>query len=61
MSDKQCHPPCTHKIRNGDTFSNLALVYYGDGSNAMSKKIADANPGVSPTKLKIGQQLNIPA
>jgi LysM repeat protein len=61
MSKKQGQPPCDHKVEDGDTFSNLALAYYGDGSDAMSKKIADANPGVSPTNLKIGQKLKIPA
>lgn len=54
-------PPCTHTVEDEDTFSNLAIIYYGDGSDAMSKKIADANPSVFPTKLKIGQQLNISA
>ena len=61
MSNRQCQPPCTHTVEDGDTFSNLAVAYYGDGSDAMSKKIADANPDFSPTNLEIGQQLNIPA
>lgn len=61
MSTKQGQPPCEHTVQAGDTFSNLALAYYGDGSDAMAKKIADANPGVSPTSLKIGQKLKIPA
>ena len=61
MSNKQCTPECQHTVESGDTFSNLALAYYGDGSDAMSNKIADANPGVSPTSLQIGQKLQIPA
>ncbi|OUL29082.1 LysM domain-containing protein [Nostoc sp. 106C] len=61
MSNKQGQPPCDHKVEAGDTFSNLAAAYYGDSSDAKSKKIADANPGVSPTGLQIGQMLKIPA
>ena len=61
MSKKQGQPPCDHKIEVGDTFSALADAYYDDGSDAMSKKIADANPGVSPTRLEVGQTIKIPA
>ena len=61
MSKKQGQPPCDHKIEDGDTFSDLAAAYYDDGSDTMSKKIADANPGVSPTKLKVGETIKIPA
>ncbi|AFZ05558.1 Peptidoglycan-binding lysin domain protein [Oscillatoria nigro-viridis PCC 7112] len=61
MSSKQGQPPCQHNVESGDTFSNLALAYYGDGSDANANKIAGANPGVSPTSLQIGQKLQIPA
>ena len=61
MSRKQSQPACQHTIESGDTFSNLALAYYGDGSDINSQKIASANQGVSPTSLQIGQQLQIPA
>ena len=61
MSTKQGTPKCNHKVESGDTFSNLAAAYYGDGSDAQAKKIADANPGVSATSLQVGQQLTIPA
>jgi len=61
MSKKQGTPPCQHTVESGDTFSNLALAYYGDGSDAMSNKIAGGNPGVSATNLQIGQKLQIPA
>ena len=60
MSTKQGQPPCDHKVEAGDTFSNLAAAYYNDGSDEMSKKIADANPGVSPTGLEVGQTIKIP-
>ena len=61
MSNKQGNPPIGHKIEGGDTFSSLALAYYGDGSDEKSKKIADANPGVSATNLQVGQVIQIPA
>jgi LysM repeat protein len=61
MSTKQGAPPCKHTIEPGDTFSNLALAYYGDGSDVNAQKIASANPGVSATNLQVGQQVNIPA
>ncbi|UXE64113.1 MAG: LysM peptidoglycan-binding domain-containing protein [Woronichinia naegeliana WA131] len=60
MSRKQGQPPCQHTVESGDTFSNLALAYYGDGSDVNSQRIANANPGVSATGLQIGQQLQIP-
>ncbi|MEJ6486811.1 LysM domain-containing protein [Nostoc punctiforme UO1] len=61
MSTKQGTPPCTHRVGQGDTFSELAQAYYGDASNTQAQKIQDANPGVSPTSLQLGQTLNIPA
>lgn len=61
MSNKQGQPTCQHTIEAGDTFSNLALAYYADGSDVNSQKIADANPGVSATNLQIGQPITIPA
>jgi Cysteine-rich secretory protein family/LysM domain len=61
MSRKQGQPACQHSVESGDTFSNLALAYYGDGSDINSQRIASANQGVSPTSLQIGQHLQIPA
>jgi nucleoid-associated protein YgaU len=61
MSRKQGQPPCPHTVESGDTFSNLALAYYGNGSDANANKIAGANPGVSSTSLQIGKTLQIPA
>ena len=45
-----------HTVVKGDAFYVLAKKYH-----VSSKAIAEANPGVDPTKLKIGQKLNIPA
>lgn len=45
-----------HTVVKGDAFYVLAKKYH-----VSSKAIAEANPGVDPTKLKIGHKLNIPA
>jgi len=45
-----------HTVIKGDTFGKLAKHY-----KVSVKAIADANPGVDSTRLKIGQKLNIPA
>jgi nucleoid-associated protein YgaU len=61
MSSVQGTPTCVHNVTSGDTFSNLALAYYADGSNAMANKIALANPSVKPESLRVGDKLTIPA
>jgi LysM repeat protein len=45
-----------YAIVKGDNFSTLAKKFH-----VTAKAIADANPGVEPTKLKIGQKIHIPA
>jgi LysM repeat protein len=45
-----------YAIVKGDNFSTLAKKFH-----VSAKAIADANPGVEPTKLKIGQKIHIPA
>ena len=45
-----------YAIVKGDSFSTLAKKFH-----VSAKAIADANPGVEPTKLKIGQKIHIPA
>lgn len=50
--------PGTHMVVAGDNFWDLAERYYGDGT--MWRKIADANPGVRPRRLRIGSTLTIP-
>lgn len=50
-------PPVNeHVVASGDSFYSLGK-HYGVSAQA----IADANPGVEPTRLRIGQRLNIPA
>ncbi len=43
-------------IRKGDLYSTLAKKF-----GVSTKAIQDANPGVDPLKLQIGQKINIPA
>jgi nucleoid-associated protein YgaU len=45
-------------VKQGDTLYHIAKVRYGDGKQW--QQIASANPGVSPTTLKVGQVLVIP-
>ena len=45
-----------YTIAKGDTFGSIARKFH-----VSVKAITEANPGVDPTKLKIGQKLQIPA
>lgn len=45
-----------HSITKGESFYTLAKKYH-----VTSKAIAEANPGVDPTKLKVNQKIKIPA
>jgi 5'-nucleotidase len=47
-----------HTVRRGETLFSIAKTSYGSGKDW--KKIAAANPGVSPSKLKVGQVLAMP-
>ncbi len=49
----------THTVRHGETLFSIARSSYGDGK--AWKKIVSANPGVSPSKLKVGQVLTMPS
>ncbi len=54
-------PPPTktvHVVRKGDTLWSLAVKYLGSGRRW--KDIRDANPGIDPKKLLVGQKLVIP-
>ena len=48
----------THVVKRGETLYSIAKASYGDGKQW--QKIASANPGVSPSTLKVGQTLVIP-
>jgi 5'-nucleotidase len=47
-----------YTVKQGDTLYHIAKVHYGNGNQW--QRIASANPGVSPTSLKVGQVLVIP-
>jgi nucleoid-associated protein YgaU len=49
----------THTVRKGETLFSIAKATYGSGKEW--KKIVSANPGISPSKLKVGQVLVLPA
>ncbi|HEX4793226.1 MAG TPA: LysM peptidoglycan-binding domain-containing protein [Humisphaera sp.] len=47
-----------YKVKKGDTLYSIAKQKYGDGKQW--QKIVSANPGVSPSTLRVGQSLVIP-
>jgi nucleoid-associated protein YgaU len=48
----------THTVGNGELLGDIALKYYK--SSKQWRKIAEANPGIDPKNLKVGQKLVIP-
>ncbi|HSU56053.1 MAG TPA: LysM peptidoglycan-binding domain-containing protein [Candidatus Dormibacteraeota bacterium] len=48
--------PSEYTVVQGDNFWTIGKKF-----NVSTKAIADANPGVDPAKLKIGQKLHVPA
>jgi 5'-nucleotidase len=48
----------TYVVKKGDTLYGIARTHYGDGKQW--QKIAAANPGLSPTSLKVGQTITLP-
>ena len=48
----------SYVVKKGDTLYGIARTHYGDGKQW--QKIASANPGVSPTSLKVGQTITLP-
>lgn len=47
-----------YTVKKGDTLYSIARSHYGDGKQW--KKIVDANPGLDPAKLKVGQSIQLP-
>jgi LysM repeat protein len=50
-------PASDYVVTKGDTYSTIAKKFPG----VSIKGISEANPGVEPTKLHVGQKLHIPA
>ncbi|MGA3065736.1 MAG: LysM peptidoglycan-binding domain-containing protein [Tepidisphaeraceae bacterium] len=48
----------SYTVKPGDTLWKIAATHYGDGHKW--KQIVDANPGLEPSKLKIGQTITLP-
>lgn len=48
----------TYLVKRGDTLFRIAKEHYGSGSQW--KRIAAANPGLTPATLKAGQKLLMP-
>ncbi len=49
----------THRVARGETLSGIAKAVYGDPTQWM--RIAEANPGINPNRLRPGTSLRIPA
>jgi nucleoid-associated protein YgaU len=47
-----------YAIRSGDTLADLAQRFYGDENQY--RRIIEANPGLNPRRLLVGQELVIP-
>lgn len=51
----------THIVVAGDTLGKMAAKYMGSSGPKSVKKLQDANPGLNAKRLKIGQEIRIPA
>jgi nucleoid-associated protein YgaU len=51
----------THKVEAGETLGAIAKKYYGTAGPKTIAKIVEANKGLDPAKLKVGQEIAIPA
>jgi 5'-nucleotidase/UDP-sugar diphosphatase len=47
-----------YTIKHGDTLYGIAASHYGSGRDW--KKIMDANPGLQPSHLRVGQTIILP-
>ncbi|ULR44682.1 5'-nucleotidase C-terminal domain-containing protein [Rhizobium sp. K102] len=51
--------PSTHVIAAGDTFWDLAVTFYGDGT--LWQKLSEANGKPDPRHLMVGKEIQVPA
>ncbi|HYG76452.1 MAG TPA: LysM peptidoglycan-binding domain-containing protein [Planctomycetota bacterium] len=51
----------THKVEAGETLGTIAKKYYGFSGPKSIARITSANKGLDPAKLKVGQEIAIPA
>lgn len=51
--------PSTHVIAAGDTFWDLAVTFYGDGT--LWRKLSEANGSPNPRHLTVGKEIEVPA
>lgn len=49
-----------HEVRRGDTLWKIAGQYYGTSNRGNVQKIVEANPGLNPDVIKVGQKIVIP-
>ncbi len=49
-----------YTVQSGDTLSEIAQKFYGDGSRDSYMKIAQANGLDNPDLIRVGQKLQIP-
>jgi nucleoid-associated protein YgaU len=52
-------PGGTHTVAKGETLGDISATHYGTTKHW--RKIVEANPGLDPARLKIGQVIQIPA
>lgn len=48
-----------YRVQPGDTLATIAAVFYGDAQHW--RRIVDANPGLDPAALPVGETIAIPA
>ncbi|MBX5197462.1 LysM peptidoglycan-binding domain-containing protein [Rhizobium sp. NZLR10] len=51
--------PSTYVIAAGDTFWDLAVTFYGDGT--LWRKLSEANGSPNPRHLTVGKEIEVPA